>query len=165
MLSHFTKVLRRPERPSLSSPSIPSPLTTYPSAPPPLSHCAVARYLLFNTLQRNSMLHRGHIGWGSFPSSKTTTMSQTFWCIKWTYIAVLFAARPGHISTGNLRGPPLNGKAMGYVHSSFPVVEVIQLHLSSAARPCCFFMFPDINPVAISSPHSLHCTHPFCRSR
>ena len=66
-----------------------------------------------------------------------TTVSRTCQCRKWTRIAVLFAARPGHPSTGQLRGPPLEGKAMRYVRGSSPVAEVVQLHLSSAARPCC----------------------------
>ena len=102
---------------------------------------------------------------GRFPSSKMTTVFQTFKCIKWTHIAVLVTARPGHPSTRKLRGPPLAGKVMRYVRGSSPVDEGVQIHISSAAHPCCVFMCPDIYLAAISSLYSLHLTRPFCRSR
>ena len=76
------------------------------------------------------MSHRGHRGWGRFPSSKITTVSRTFWCRKWTRIAVLVAARPGHPSTGQLRGPPLVGKAMQYFCGSSPVVKSLCYYVS-----------------------------------
>ena len=127
-----------------------------------MAHCAVANLPLLNARQDNSMSHQGHRGWGRFPVSKTTTVSQTCRCRKWTRIDVLVAARSGHPSNGHIRGPPLAGKALRYVCSSSPVDKVVQLHLSSTDRPCCVFMCPAIDPAAISS---LHYTRPFCRSQ
>ena len=74
------------------------------------------------------------------------------------YIAVHVAARPGHPSTRKLCRPPLAGKAMRYVHVSSPVVEVVQLHLSSAVnwnvihmspKPTTFKAFEEIHQVVI----------------
>ena len=106
-----------------------------------------------------------HRGWGRFPSSKMTTVSWTFRCRKWTHIAVLVVARPGHPSNRQLHGPPLAGKSMRYVHISSPVAEAIQIHISSAACPYCIFMCPAIDLSVISSLQSLNFTLPFYRSR
>ena len=106
------------------------------------------------------MLHRGHRGRGMFPSSKMTTVSRTCRCRKCTRISVLVAARPGHPSTGQICGPPLDGKAMDYVCGSSPVDEVFQLRLSSAACPCCFILWPINDPSAISPP-TIPELHPF----
>ena len=111
------------------------------------------------------MSHRGHRGWGRFPTYKMTTVSRTCRCRKWTSIAVLVAACPGHPSNGQIRGPLLDGKVMWYVRIYSPLAKFVQLHLSSAARSCCVFMCPSIDPAAIHSPHSLHCTRPFCCSQ
>ena len=75
----------------------------------PLAHCAVAGCLLNSVCHSNSMSHLGHHGWVVFPSSKMTTVSSTCRCMKCTRIAVLVAARPGNPSTGQLRGPPMDG--------------------------------------------------------
>ena len=125
----------------------------------------MSRFLPFNALQGNSMSHRGHRGWGRFPTYKMTTVSRTCRCRKWTSIAVLVAACPGHPSNGQIRGPLLDGKVMWYVRIYSPLAKFVQLHLSSAARSCCVFMCPSIDPAAIHSPHSLHCTRPFCCSQ
>ena len=87
----------------------------------PLAHCAVSGCLLFIVRQGTSMSHRGNHGWGVFTSSKMTTLSRTCRCKKWTRIAVLVVACPGHTSTGQIRGPPLSGNAMRYIRGSFPI--------------------------------------------
>ena len=58
------------------------------------------------------MSHWGHRGWGRFTSSKMTTVSRTCRCRKCTRINVLITARPGHPSTGQLRGPPAVGNSI-----------------------------------------------------
>ena len=131
----------------------------------PLAHCAVAGCLLFSIHQGNSMSHRGYRGWGRFPYSKMTTVSRKFRCIKCTSISVLVDACTGHPSTGQLRGPPLDGKSMRYVRGSSPVAEAFELSISSAARTCCVILFPAKYPAAISSSHSLNCTRTLCRYR
>ena len=78
----------------------------------PLAPCAVSGCLLSSVLQGTIMSYQGHRGWGTFLSSKMTTVSRTYWCRKWTRITVLVAARPGNPSTGQLREPPLAGNAM-----------------------------------------------------
>ena len=109
--------------------------------------------------------HWGHLGWGRFLYSKMTTVSRTYRCRKCTNISVLVAARPGHPSNGQLRRPPLAGKAMWYVRGSSPVAKVFQLRLYSADCLCCVILCPTKDPGAISSPNFLHCTRPFYRSR
>ena len=83
-------------------------------------------------------------------------------CIR---ISVLIPACPGQPSTGQLRGPPLVGKAIRYVCGSPPVAEASQLHRSSASCPCCVTLWCVNYPAAISFLDSLHCTRSLCRSR
>ena len=129
-----------------------------------LLYCAVEGCLLFSVLQGTSMLHRGHRGWGGGSSSKMTMVSRTCRYIKCTRIAILVTALPGHLSNGQICGSPLAGNYMQYVRVSSPMAEVFQIHISSAALPCCVILFPANDPATISSPHSLHCIRPFCRS-
>ena len=94
-----------------------------------------------------------------------TTVSRTCQCRKYTHIAVLVATCPGQPSTRKLLRPHVVGKAIWYVCGSSSSVKAAQLHISSAAHPCYVPICLAINPSDISSPHSLYCTRPFCRSR
>ena len=78
----------------------------------PLAHWEVARCLLFRENQGIRMFQWGHRGWGMLPSSKLTTVSRTCWWKKCTCIAVFVDARPGHPSTGQLRGPQAVGNSI-----------------------------------------------------
>ena len=128
-------------------------------------HCLVYGCLSFSVRQGTRMLHWGHHGWGRFTPSKVTTVYRTCRCRKCTRIAVLVADCPGHPSTSQLPRHPLSGKAMQYVRGSSPVAEFFQIYLSSAARPLCVILCPTKDSAAISSPHYLHYTRTFCRSR
>ena len=86
-----------------------------------LAHRVVAVFRLSSVGHGTSISHWGHCGWGVFPSFKMTTVFRKFRRRKYTRIAVLVTARPGHPSTGQLRGPPLAGKAMQYVRGYSPV--------------------------------------------
>ena len=126
-------------------------------------HIVVAWCLPF--IYGTSMSHREHLGWGSFPSSKMITISRTYQLQKCIRIAVLVPDRPGKPSTGQLRGPPLVGKAIQYARSLPPMDEASQLHHSTFVCPFCVILWDANDPAAISFPHSLHCTCYFCRSR
>ena len=154
-----------PERPSPRSTAVPPPPSAFASFLPPLSHWAVARCLPFRSRQGTSIFQWGHCGWSSFPPSKTTTVSRTCRWKNCTRIAVLVAARPGHPSTGQFRGPPTVRKSIVYIRGSSPGDMAAQLRILYAALPFCVCMCPAINPSAISSSHSLHCTCPLCLFR
>ena len=70
MLSHFPKVLHRPERPSICSPSINPPLTAFSSAPPPWR--TVQRQGAFRSIYVRvpACCIGGTVGGGGFPPPK-----------------------------------------------------------------------------------------------
>ena len=99
---------------------------------------------------------------GRFPSSKMITVSRTCRWKNCTRIAIIVAARSGHPSTGKFHGTSAVRKAILYVRSSSPGFVASQLRLPSAALPFCVCMFTARNPIAISSPYSLHLIQPLC---
>ena len=101
----------------------------------PLAHWAVAGCLPFRSLQGTRMSHRLHHGWGRFTSYRMTTVSRTCRCRKCTRIDVLVAARPGHPSTGHLRGPLLAGNVNRNVCGPPTAAGVPQIRRVSATLP------------------------------
>ena len=73
----------------------------------PFSHWAVLRLRPLCATHGTSMSHRGHHWWGRFLSSKTTTVSWTWQCMKCMCIPVRVVYCP---STGKYRGPIVIGK-------------------------------------------------------
>ena len=128
----------------------------------PLAHWAVARCRPFSDLQGTSMLQQGHRGWGRFHSSKMIMVSQTRQWKKCICIAVLVAASPGKPSMGQLRGPPMDEKAILYVRGSSMGAVDSQRRLPSADLPYYVYMCPASEPSAISPPHYLHLIQPLC---
>ena len=71
----------------------------------PFLHSAVRWCSPFRDRHGSSMLHRGHHGWGRFPSSSITTVYWTCRCQNFIRMAVRVAARTLHPSTGKGLGP------------------------------------------------------------
>ena len=124
----------------------------------PFLHISLAWCLPLSARHRTSMLHREHLGFGRFPSSKMITMSRTCRLQKCIRIAVRVPALPGQTSTGKILGPPLVGKSIRYVCGSPPLAEASQLHRYSFACPCCVIQWDASDPAAISFPHYPHST-------
>ena len=76
---------------------------------------AVRLCVPFRAYHVTSISHRGHHGWGRFPSSRITTVSMTCRCQKFAIITVCVNACPLHTSTGKGLGPSLVRNAILYV--------------------------------------------------
>ena len=77
--------------------------------PAPFLHYTVRRCIPFRSRHDTIMLHRGHRGWGRFPSSGITTVSRTCRCHKFTRMAVHVTTRTLHPSTVKGLGPAFSG--------------------------------------------------------
>ena len=147
---------RRPERPSPGSPSVPPPPAAFNYFPPPWPTGCWQGASFSEHTRAPSCLSWGTMG----PSVKIKTLSCTCRWENCTCIAVLVAARSGHPSTGQFRGPPAVENSIMYVRGSLPVAMAYHHHLPSASLPCCVFMFTDNNPSTISSLHYLRWIQP-----
>ena len=78
----------------------------------PLFHCMVRQCIPFRSRHGTIMSHRGHCGWGRFPSSKITTVSQTCRYQKCTSIAIRVATQPLHPSIGQGLGIAFSGNVI-----------------------------------------------------
>ena len=93
------------------------------------------------------------------------TVSQTFWCRKWTCIAVRVSVRPRNPLMGQFLGALAAGKAILYFCGYPPGHMVPQYRIPPAALPFCIYCWTASEPNVISSPNSEQCTLTLCFSR
>ena len=130
-------------------------------------HCAVRQCILFRARYGTIMSHRGNRGWGGFPSSSITMVSQTCRCHKCTHMAVRISAWPLHPLTEQVLGPAFSGNIVLNVLGSSPLLPFNSLSFCPSPplyMTCWFWRCIASDPLSRSFLHFGHWTRSCCLS-
>ena len=120
-------------------------------------HCTVCQCTPFRARHGTSMLHRGHSGWGRFPSFNITTVSWTCQCHKCNRMAVRVTASPLHPSIGKGLGPSFAWNVIRnllVLSTLLPSPSPSFFPAPPLTIPCWVWWWIDSDHISRSFPHS-----------